>query len=143
MRLLLFVCCFGAVFALMVAGQPQPPRRFTLDDLFHTPSDDAVAARSGAETFFRATYQRQLLVGRSATGLLPSKQLQSIARTLSQVDAICEAVDRAIGFSQNVLKVCLCVCVCVYMFVLCVCMCMCICACACVCVCVCACVCAF
>ena len=108
MRLLLFVCCFGAVFALMVAGQPQPPRRFTLDDLFHTPSDDAVAARSGAETFFRATYQRQLLVGRSATGLLPSKQLQSIARTLSQVDAICKAVDRTTGLGdiQDALKVC-------------------------------------
>ena len=120
MRLLLFVCCFGAVFALMVAGQPQPSRRFTLDDLFHTPSDDAVAARTGAEAFFRATYQRQLLVGRSATGLLPSKQLQSIARTLSQVDAICEAVDRAIGFSQNVLKVCLCVCVCVHVRFVCV-----------------------
>ena len=115
-----------SISAVLVAGhEPPPHQNWTLSDLFHT-SEGRAGLVSGAEAFFRSTYQRQLLVGRSATGLLPSKQLQSIARTLSQVDAICDAVDRTTSFSQNVLKVCLCVCVPV-----------CVCACARACVCVC------
>ena len=119
-----------SIVAVLVAGDEPPLQQsWALSDLFHTSkgrAGTAAAAKTGAEGFFRTTYQRQLLVGRSATGLLPSKQLQSIARTLSQVDAICDAVDRTTSFSQNVLKVCLCVCVPV-----------CVCACARACVCVC------
>ena len=97
-----------SISAVLVAGhEPPPHQNWTLSDLFHT-SEGRAGLVSGAEAFFRTTYQRQLLVGRSATGLLPSKQLQSIARTLSQVDAICKAVDRTTGLGdiQDALKVC-------------------------------------
>ena len=94
-----------AAAAAAVAGDERPLQQgWMFSDFFHTTEH----AKTGAETFFRTTYQRQLLVGRSATGLLPSKQLQSIARTLSQVDAICKAVDRTTGLGdiQDALKVC-------------------------------------
>ena len=76
------------LLSLLLVSAAALKQTLTFNDLFHI-SEGRAGTGSGAEAFFRATYQRQLLVGRSATGLLPSKQLQSIVRTLLW---LCEVV---------------------------------------------------